>query len=536
MFLESHTGPSTIQITSESVADGALPRLAKPFLKWVGGKTQLIEQLDLNAPVGLKDGSLERYIEPFVGGGSFFFHVAQKYSVDRLVIADSNRDLILAYWTIRDRVGALILTLQDIQAKYLSLSEKQREDYYYATRKLFNENKMLIDMESFSDDWIERTAQLIFLNKTCFNGLFRVNAAGLFNVAFGKYVNPKICDPSNLVAVAQILERTEILLGDFSSVLPLVNANSFVYLDPPYRPLSVTSNFTGYSSNSFTDADQTRLAEFCRDATMIGAKLMISNSDPENIGSDDTYYQDTYPGYSITRAYANRMVNCKADRRGKITELIITNYSLDDTRSVQGSVTQETLSQETLSLKSASDYISETDQVDAPISAAKTEPVEEPAQMQMETLMAAKTALTPKAVVAAKTPDRRSGAALGAFKLLSEYAEKEKAFELGELCIATGWKEQTARTYVSKKWKDYLESVDGPKSKLLKVKKAFLKHTEESFLAEFSQVGSAQGLKPQTVDEAKTMARSALLAYADFLAASDQAAEETRIRTLAEQL
>src|SRR5579883_1513469 len=164
-----------------------LPCSAKPFLKWVGGKTQLIEQLDSFVPRELRESLIESYIEPFVGGGSFFFHVAQKYQLKKLVIADSNQDLILAYWTIRDRVDALINALQKIQKKYLSLSDGERQDYYYRTRKEFNENKLCFDVQSISDDWIIRTAQLIFLNKTCFNGLFRVNAAGLFNVAFGRY-------------------------------------------------------------------------------------------------------------------------------------------------------------------------------------------------------------------------------------------------------------------------------------------------------------------------------------------------------------
>lgn len=489
MFLESPIDQSKIQLDAEGLSEGVVTRLAKPFLKWVGGKTQLIDQLDLNAPPELKAGSIASYFEPFIGGGSFFFHVAQNYSVDRLVIADSNQDLILAYWTIRDRVGSLLLFLNDIQDKYLKLSEEKRSAYYYETRQQFNDNKFHIDLHSCSDDWIERTAQLIFLNKTCFNGLFRVNASGLFNVAFGKYANPKICDANNLLAVSQVLERTEILLGDFSTVLPLIDARSFVYLDPPYRPLTATSNFTGYSSNSFNDADQHRLAEFCKDATGLGAKLMISNSDPDNIGSDDTYYQDTYPGYTIRRAYANRMVNCKADKRGKITELIIMNY--------------------------------------APGGSEELGDAEENSDVR-------KPAASPVEEVPTLPQNRRSGAALGAFRLMKECAEAERELPLDELCEATGWKEQTARTYVSKKWKDYLEPISAGKSKLFKVQKAFLKHTEQSFLAEFSQVlGNAQ---PQNVEDARTQALNALRVYADFLGSANQTSEEQRIRKMCEEL
>lgn len=542
MFLESHTSQSAIQLASESLSDGVFQRTAKPFLKWVGGKTQLIQQLDQNAPAELKSHLIETYIEPFVGGGSFFFHVAQRYNVKRLIIADSNQDLILAYWTIRDRVAALTSMLEDMQSKYLELSEAQREDFYYATRKVFNENKAGFDFKVASDAWVERAAQLIFLNKTCFNGLFRVNAAGFFNVAFGKYVNPKICDPGNLSAVSQILERTQILLGDFSNVLSLVDSKSFVYLDPPYRPLSETSNFTGYSSSSFNDDDQSRLAEFCREATAGGAKLMISNSDPENVGSDDSYFQNLYPGYTINRAYASRMVNCKADKRGKITELIITNYATgtDSERDLE-EVTQLSLTSPVAS--SELNFVALADAT-VPVKVAEpipdaietqspvpvTEIIEQISETTPEVLGEVKSEATPPAQI------KRNAPALGAFKLLTEYAKKEQAFEISELCEATGWKEQTARTYVSKKWKDYLESVDGSKSKLLKVKKAFLSHTEESFLAEFSQALSVQNAKPQSLEEAKSRARAALLTFAEFLAESQQASEEERIRALADQL
>lgn len=558
MFLESPIDQSKIQLDAGGLSEGVVTRLAKPFLKWVGGKTQLIDQLDLNAPPELKAGSIASYFEPFIGGGSFFFHVAQNYSVDRLVIADSNQDLILAYWTIRDRVGALLLALNDIQDKYLSLSEEKRSAYYYETRQQFNDNKFHIDLHSCSDDWIERTAQLIFLNKTCFNGLFRVNASGLFNVAFGKYANPKICDANNLLAVSQVLERTEILLGDFSTVLPLIDARSFVYLDPPYRPLTATSNFTGYSSNSFNDADQHRLAEFCKDATALGAKLMISNSDPDNIGSDDTYYQDTYPGYTIRRAYANRMVNCKADKRGKITELIIMNYAPGGSEELRGAEEEreglrdaEEVSEELRDAEEPRDVGKPTavPVEEVPLVAAATEvqrssskvetpappvPPAETSTPPTEVSTATAEVTAPPAEVPTPSPVRRSGAALGAFRLMKECAEAERELPLDELCEATGWKEQTARTYVSKKWKDYLEPISAGKSKLFKVQKAFLKHTEQSFLAEFSQVlGHSQ---PQTVEDARTQALNALRVYADFLGSANQTSEEQRIRTMCEEI
>jgi len=457
---------------------------AKPFLKWVGGKTQLIDQLDANVPIALKDGSLDSYFEPFVGGGAFFFHVAQKYKLRRLVLADSNEDLILAYWTIRDNLETLVQILQELQAKYLLLSEAEREAYYYETRTRFNEDK--VDMARFSDDWIERSAQLIFLNKTCFNGLFRVNASGLFNVAFGKYTNPKICDPDNLKAVSTILGSSEILLGDFTCVLDRLDSKSFVYLDPPYRPLTSTANFTGYSSSTFTDADQERLARFCRDADKLGAKLMISNSDPDNVSSTDTFFQDTYPGYNIIRAFANRMVNCKADKRGKISELIIMNYSNE------------------VAAKPST-----------PKAAAKT--------ATTETLAKASTA----------EPNKRSSAALGAFELMQDCAKKDKSFDLDDLQKATGWKPQTGKTYLSKKWKDYIEPAPDAKSSYI-VKKSFLSLSAESFLQEFSQVLAPK--KPSTVEEARDQAKSAMLVYAELLAQANNVIIEKKIRDLLEQL
>ncbi|MBX9692518.1 MAG: DNA adenine methylase [Cyanobacteria bacterium] len=472
MFLESPNQKTQPHIESTVLSHGQ-PGLAKPFLKWVGGKTQLIDQLDSNVPPELKEGLVETYIEPFVGGGSFFFHVAQNYPIKNLVIADSNQDLILAYRTIRERVETLIVKLNEIQTRYLSLSDTKRADFYYATRKKFNEDKISVDFKTFSDDWIERTAELIFLNKTCFNGLFRVNAAGLFNVAFGRYENPRICDPNNLIAVAQILERTKILLGDFTCVRDHLDPKVFAYLDPPYRPISSTSNFTAYSSSTFTDSDQQRLADFCKVATSLGSRLMISNSDPDNIAPADTYFQDNFPGYRIVRAYANRMVNCKADRRGKISELIIMNY---------------------------------------PMLIAKESDPKPP-------------------------PTRRNAAALGAFQLLHRCARDGVPFDMSDLQKATGWKVQTARTYLSKKWKNYLEPVEGKKSSEFSVKPIFLELDENSFLTEFSQVlAGSKPSRPQTLEEAREQALAALGAYADMLGAAESVASEKKVRSIVDQI
>jgi DNA adenine methylase len=305
-------------------APPAVQVIARPFLKWVGGKTQILPHIDANIPFELKDGDIQTYLEPFLGGGSVFFHIAQRYKVDRIVISDNNRDLIWAYETVKNYVDYVVEALADFQEIFWALSTEERSKMYYATRESFNAKRMEdTDDVSFR---VERTAQLIFLNKTCFNGLYRVNASGAFNVAFGRYDKPPICDRENLHACSRVLRRAEIRLCDFSEILQSMGGSSFVYLDPPYRPISMTANFTSYSPTNFDAIEQQRLAAHCLDLDKRQSRLMISNSDPKNIDPEDRYFEETYPHFRITTLSANRMVNCKTDRRGKISELLITNY------------------------------------------------------------------------------------------------------------------------------------------------------------------------------------------------------------------
>lgn len=300
--------------------------LARPFLKWVGGKGQLIPAIDEHLPADLKQGRVKTYIEPFVGGGALFFHVAQKYDIDRFILSDNNPDLILTYVVIKSEVEALIGVLDALESRYIKLNETQREKFYYKARTRFNSRRFEIPTSKISPDLVEHAADLIFLNKTCFNGLFRVNSSGLFNVAFGRYDNPKICSSDNLLKVSALLSKATILHRDFEDVIDFVDRQSFVYLDPPYRPLTVTANFTAYSATTFTSLDQQRLAYVCQLINKRQAKFMISNSDPSNVDPDDKFFRETYPDYRIEKTSANRMVNCKADRRGKISELMIMNY------------------------------------------------------------------------------------------------------------------------------------------------------------------------------------------------------------------
>lgn len=301
-------------------------RIVKPFLKWAGGKTQLLDQLNKTFPKELTDGSIKRYIEPFVGSGAVFLHIAQFYEIDEFLIADVNPELVLAYKTIQKNVEDLIAILLNIQTKYLLLDEEQRKDYFYQMRSEFNCKRKEIDLQNYNREWIERTAQIIFLNRTCFNGLFRVNSQGEFNVPVGKYKNPTICDKENLRAVSQVLQKAQIQQGDFTECEHFVNSCSLVYFDPPYRPISKTASFTAYSQQTFGDSEQLRLRDFFKLLDKKGAKLILSNSDPKNEEVNDNFFELAYEGYKIQRVKAVRNINSNASKRGHINEILIMNY------------------------------------------------------------------------------------------------------------------------------------------------------------------------------------------------------------------
>ncbi|GAA6622154.1 DNA adenine methylase [Scytonema sp. NUACC26] len=300
--------------------------IAKPFLKWAGGKGQLIEQMNSFLPNGLTEGSIAKYIEPFVGGGAVFLYLVQNYPIKEVFIFDVNIELVIAYRTIQHSVEKLIPIVLDIQNKYLSLDENERKTYFYQIRAEFNLQRNEIDVTKYNSTWIERTAQIIFLNRTCFNGLFRVNSNGDFNVPIGKYKKPNICDKTNLKAVSEALQKTQIHYGDFSECEQYVDGNTFVYFDPPYRPISKTSNFTSYSQNIFDDSEQLRLRDFFKSLDAKGAKLLLSNSDPKNEDINDDFFDNAYAGYRIERAMASRNINCNASKRKPIKEILIMNY------------------------------------------------------------------------------------------------------------------------------------------------------------------------------------------------------------------
>ena len=311
---------------SQTTLDGSKITKAKPFLKWAGGKGQLLKQFENYYPKELKEGKITKYCEPFMGSGAVFYHIMQNYDIQESLIIDVNQELILAYQTIKKDVDSLIRSLSLLEGKYLDKEQEKRKDFFYETREAFNNNLEKIDFENFSDTWIERTQQLIFLNKTCFNGLFRVNSKGGFNVPFGDHKNPKICHSENLRNVSSVLQNTTIMKGDYSKSKDFIDENTFVYFDPPYRPLNKTSSFTSYSKFEFTDEEQLKLAAFFKSMGKKGARMLLSNSDPKNENPEDDFFEEAYQTFNIDRVLASRAINSKGGKRGKINEIIVTNY------------------------------------------------------------------------------------------------------------------------------------------------------------------------------------------------------------------
>jgi DNA adenine methylase len=299
---------------------------ARPFLKWAGGKTQLLNEFGKRLPQELKREEITRYVEPFVGGGAVFFYLNQEHTFEDCYIFDVNEELILTYKVIKKSAKDLITQLQTLEDDYLSKNEKKREQFYYDVRDAFNEKLPHFDFRRYRSNWVERAAQIIFLNRTCYNGLFRVNGKGKFNVPFGRYKNPVILNEDNLIDVAELFKKTTITLGDFTRCREFVNDQTLVYFDPPYRPLNPSSSFTSYSKDRFYDEDQVRLAKFFEELDNKGAKMMLSNSDPKNENPNDTFFDDLFSDYFIERVPAKRMINCNGKLRGSINELIITNY------------------------------------------------------------------------------------------------------------------------------------------------------------------------------------------------------------------
>ena len=299
---------------------------AKPFLKWAGGKTQLIKKFQKFYPNELKAGKIDRYIEPFLGSGAVFFDIAQNYKINSAFLCDINEELILTFQVVQKNVEKLIDCLEKHKKSYYRLNKEKRKEYFYKERKRFNQQKKDIDFDSFSEKWINRAAQIIFLNKTCYNGLFRMNSKGEFNSPVGSYSKPQIIDAQNLLRVAKLLKCAEIIRLNFSKITRRVTKNSFVYFDPPYRPLNNTAHFTSYSTFKFNEEQQYHLAELFKVLDKKKAKLMLSNSDPKNEKPDDNFFDNLYQDYHIHTVTANRMINSNKDKRGEVNEILVLNY------------------------------------------------------------------------------------------------------------------------------------------------------------------------------------------------------------------
>lgn len=295
-------------------------KAVKPFLKWAGGKGQLLKEIEKYYP--FENGKITKYAEPFVGGGAVLFDILSKYVLEEIYISDINAELINTYRIIRDDIDVLIEMLSKLQSNFIPKDTDERKAYYMQKRERFNDLKVNGD-ENIN---IEKAALMIFLNKTCFNGLYRVNKKGFFNVPMGAYKNPLICDEKNLRAVSEKLQNVKIVCRDYKGSADFIDENTFVYFDPPYRPLTETSSFTAYTENLFDDEKQIELAEFVEKMNKKGAKVVVSNSDPKNSNTEDDFFDELYKKHKIKRVQATRMINCNSELRGKIDELLIANY------------------------------------------------------------------------------------------------------------------------------------------------------------------------------------------------------------------
>jgi DNA adenine methylase len=279
------------------MGDLSLPR---PFLKWAGGKTQLADALLERMPV-----DFNTYHEPFVGSGALFFRLYREHKIRQAILSDINAELIDTYLAIRDHVAEVIQLLSEFP---------HNEKFYYEIR----------EQDPWQMNHAERAARMIYLNKTGYNGLYRVNRQGKFNVPFGRYKAPKYLDKDNLLAVSHALQNVEILCAPFDTVKERARPGDWVYFDPPYVPISQTSNFTSYHANGFGLRDQEMLRDICIELSRNNVYIMLSNSDTGIIRS---LYAMSF--FAIDEVLANRAINCNGAKRGKITELVITNYPVE---------------------------------------------------------------------------------------------------------------------------------------------------------------------------------------------------------------
>ncbi len=295
----------------------AKPKI-KPFLKWAGGKTQQLPLIMQSLPGRLKQLPAFIYVEPFVGSGAVMLQMLKAYpNIKKAIINDLNPELTTAWKIIKGEPEKLAEKLTQLQSSFQALrSEEERKKMFYKTREIYNLKQA---------DAAEQSAMLIFLNKTCYNGLYRVNRKNKFNVPFGRNRNPKILDSDNIFALSHLLKKVEIKTVDFAELPTKSTVPLFYYMDPPYKPVSTTALFNSYSSQAFNDREQVRLKEFCDLLTVNQVHWLQSNSAPGN-----SFFDDLYAHYHIKRVKASRMINSKASARGSVSELLISNYDLHE--------------------------------------------------------------------------------------------------------------------------------------------------------------------------------------------------------------
>lgn len=284
---------STLALAQNTKISYSVPTL----VKWAGGKKQLLPQFEKFLPE-----KIERYLEPFVGGGAVAFHIIKRFGPKFVLLSDINEELINAYNVIKNNVSELATTLE-------LFTKKHSKEFYYEIRA--------VDPKTLSE--VDMAARFIYLNKTCFNGLYRVNSQGRFNVPIGSYKNPQILDRSSLLEINDLLKNATIKVMSFEGVLDFAKSGDFIYLDPPYYPLKEGKSFTKYSKEDFSKEDQERLAGVVNKLDLLGCKIMLSNS-------DTPFIRNLYKDYHQYIVRARRMINCDAERRGEINEVVITNF------------------------------------------------------------------------------------------------------------------------------------------------------------------------------------------------------------------
>ncbi|TGD20389.1 DNA adenine methylase [Levilactobacillus suantsaiihabitans] len=303
-----------------------------PIIKWAGGKKKLAPIIEQMVAAQIDLSTIDTYVEPFAGGASLLLFLSSKYTFKKKVILDINPDLINLYLNVRDHLSELVAKLSSIERKYNNLSATEQKDYYYTIRNNFNENILArksdhdilnTQLEEKISSNLNQACYFIFLNKTDFNGLYRVNSKGTFNVPFGQRKQATLFNKSNIINFSELLQNTEIMLGDYRITEEFAGPGTFFYFDPPYRPLTDSSSFTSYAKSSFNDTSQQELAKFVSKISKKGAHFALSNSDPHQSDPADDFFDTLYSDFTINRIQASRMISAKSQGRGKVSELLI---------------------------------------------------------------------------------------------------------------------------------------------------------------------------------------------------------------------